>query len=443
MPVSRCSRGRRRPPCRNPRNGSPPSVAAARARWCPTACCTARQGHRHPHLPDGPLDLGQARAAGARPSRHGQSPNDDGGAPDGQRGVAGDRGPPDGAGDRQRDATRTTEVRRRRGRGPRGDRRVARHARRPVRRVGGPVPPAAPGRARLAGWGDGRRGDHRGGDAGRGEGSSPPRRRPFAKAPTSSWTRPRTSARPRRSTGWRGPRSASGSWSLRWRPARSASLSGVVSASDGCAGGEPAGPMTTSRMRSREARRLRCRPAGVAEQVDAADLKSAARKGVRVRISAPAPESHMSSGHGQSPCRRRPVLAITVATRRRKDGPVLEDEPRARGPQPDTNPEGMGRSRMPKPPAEPPTAAVPPSAEDALSTLPPTRDDLMGQAKGRGDDGLFTLVRGGATRFVSAPMPSRSPRLMMRGTTWSSAFWSPHWRQSAPPASSQARRMSA
>src|SRR6478735_987036 len=71
----------------------------------------------------------------------------------------------------------------------------------------------------------------------------------------------------------------------------------------------------------------------------------------------------------------------------------LEDEPRARGPQPDTNPEGMGRSRMPKPPAEPPTAAVPPSAEDALSTLPPTRDDLMGQAKGRGDDGLFTLLR--------------------------------------------------
>ena len=48
---------------------------------------------------------------------------------------------------------------------------------------------------------------------------------------------------------------------------------------------------------------------------------------------------------------------------------------------------------MPKPPAEPPAAAVPPSAEDALSTLPPTRDDLMGQAKGRGDDGLFTLLR--------------------------------------------------
>ena len=127
----------------------------------------------------------------------------------------------------------------------------------PARRCSGPRHPASV------------ESDHRGEGPPRGR-----RSRPGA--------RPPTNGRQRRSTGWRGPRSASGSWSLRWRPALSASSSGVVSASDACGRGEPTGPTMPSRMRSPEARRLRCRPAGVAEQVDAADLKSAARKGVRV-----------------------------------------------------------------------------------------------------------------------------------------------------------------
>ena len=49
-----------------------------------------------------------------------------------------------------------------------------------------------------------------------------------AKAPTSSWMRPPTNARRRRSTGWRGPRSVFGSSSRRWRPARSASSCAVA-----------------------------------------------------------------------------------------------------------------------------------------------------------------------------------------------------------------------
>ena len=58
--------------------------------------------------------------------------------------------------DRSSTTTRPRPSRRSTGRSPRSS---------SLRRVGGPVPPAAPGRARPAGWGDGRRGDHRGGDA--------------------------------------------------------------------------------------------------------------------------------------------------------------------------------------------------------------------------------------------------------------------------------------
>ena len=202
-------------------NGSPPSAAAARARWCPIGCssCAAQDLDILIY----PMDLlisGKpellARARAAMASRLTTTAAHLTVSAESQA----DRGPPDGAGDRhRRRPPERPQVRRRGGRRLRGDRRVARHARRPIRRMGGPVPPAAPGRARPAGGGDGRRGDHRDGDARRRGDPDRRLRRPSATAPTSSSTRRPTSARRRHSTGWRGRRSASGSSSRRRRSA--------------------------------------------------------------------------------------------------------------------------------------------------------------------------------------------------------------------------------
>ncbi len=89
----------------------------------------ARPRARHPHLPDGPHDLGQARARRSSPRGDGEPADDLGGAPDRERRGAGHRGPAGGARQRVGRGRRPTPLRRGRRRGLHRDRRDPRDAR--------------------------------------------------------------------------------------------------------------------------------------------------------------------------------------------------------------------------------------------------------------------------------------------------------------------------
>ena len=114
-------------------------------------------GPRHPHLPDGPADLGQATAGQPGARGDGQPSDDHRRPPHDQRRGPGDRGPCS----RWRGRPPATPMRAarstmpRRARSPTIDEELATD-RDPVRGVGGPLPPASPGGAGPAGRCDGR-----------------------------------------------------------------------------------------------------------------------------------------------------------------------------------------------------------------------------------------------------------------------------------------------